>query len=450
MTSLMFSVSGLRGIVGDSLTPDIVSRFSAAFGTYCRGGTVVIGRDARPSGPLMRDAVLAGLRSVGCSIVDFGVAATPTVQYGVQHHGAAGGVAITASHNPIQWNAMKFIGSAGVFLDGTEAMKLKRIYEQNHIKYAPWNELGTLAEDQEGAEHHVKHILAVVDSKAIAERGPAVVIDCCNSAASRILPMLLERLGCEVIKFNCELDGTFPRGPEPTAENLEGLCEKVKSSGADAGFATDPDGDRISIVTDEGLALGEEYSITLATEIVLARQHGPVVANVATTKAVEDVARKHGCEYFRAPVGEVNVVEKMREVKAVIGGEGNGGVINPAVQFARDGPAAMALFLEGLSTSGASMSDLAGRLPDYHMVKDKIPCEPSRTPALLEGVQRHFEKETIDLTDGIRVDRDSSWIYVRKSGTEPIVRVICEARTREEARRLANETGDLVRELLSR
>jgi phosphomannomutase len=446
----MISVSGVRGIVGDSLTPDVVSRFSAAFGTYCRGGTVVIGRDARPSGPMVRDAVLAGLRSAGCSIVDLGIAATPTVQFAVQHHGATGGVAITASHNPIQWNAMKFIGPAGVFLNGVEARRLGRIYEQDRIRYARWDGLGTLSEDPRGADHHVDHIMKVVDSGAIMERRPAVAIDCCNSAASRILPMLLERLGCEVIKVNCDLDGTFPRGPEPTAENLEGLCESVRSCGADAGFATDPDGDRISIVTDEGVALGEECSVTLATEIVLRCRQGPVVANVATTKAVEDVARRHGCKYFRAPVGEVNVVEKMKEVAAVIGGEGNGGVINPAVQYARDGPAAMALFLEGISTSDTSMSDLAGGLPEYHMVKVKIPCEPSRTPALLEGVRRHFEAERIDLTDGIRVDRDSSWIYVRKSGTEPIVRVICEARTREEALGLAGETEDLVRHLLCR
>ncbi len=446
--SLMISVSGVRGVVGESLTPDVVAKFSAAFGTHCGGGTIVIGRDARRSGAMMRDAVAAGLRAAGCDVIDLGIVATPTIQYCVRHHGAAGGVAITASHNPIQWNAMKFIGETGVFLNAGQAKSLIRTYDDGKIDYVQWDRTGDIAEDPGGAEHHAEHILRNVEVDAIARASPKVAIDCCASSASMILQALLKRLGCQAVPINCEVTGTFPRGPEPTAKNLADLCEAVRASGADVGFATDPDGDRISVVDERGMPLGEEYSVTIAADIILQRRPGPVVTNVATTKAVQDLAAKYGCPFHWSAVGEVNVVEKMQALGAVIGGEGNGGVINPSIQYARDGPAAMALILEGMCSSGMRMSQLAEKLPRYHMVKSKFACEPSKSAALLEGVRRHFEGEQIDLTDGIRVIRDSSWVYVRRSGTEPIVRVICEAKREEEARRLSIETGELVKGIL--
>ncbi len=446
----MISVSGVRGVVGDTLTPDVVSKFSGAFGTYCSGGRVVIGRDARRSGSMMRDAVAAGLRATGCRVIDLGLAATPTIQYGVTHHKADGGIAITASHNPIEWNAMKFIADTGVFLNAEQGRRLMRIYEGGRIEYVPWDGTGEVTLDPEGAQHHAEHILSNIESDAILERSPKVAIDCCSSVSSEILQLLLERLGCQIVALNCDPTGTFPRGPEPTAENLGSLSEKVIEAEADVGFATDPDGDRISIVDERGVPLGEEYSVTLATEIVLQKRKGPVVVNVATTKAVEDIAKEHGCPFERSPVGEVNVVEKMKETGAVIGGEGNGGVINPAIQYARDGPAATALILEGLCRYGGTLSKLSGRLPKYQMIKRKFPCEASQINALLEGVRRHFEGERLDLTDGIRLMRDSSWIYVRKSGTEPLVRVICEAKTEKEVRSLSESTADLVNGILCR
>lgn len=446
----MMSISGVRGVVGDTLTPDVVSRFSAAFGTYCEGGSVVIGRDARRSGPMVRDAVTAGLTASGCRVVDLGIATTPTIQFSVKRHNAKGGVAITASHNPIDWNAMKFIESSGVFLNGEQGRKLIHIYRSKSIRYVSWEGLGEVVAHPNSAKEHVEHILRTIDVEAVSKRAPVVAVDCCNSAPSEIMRILLNRLGCEAIPVNCEMTGTFPRGPEPTASTLRDLCRKVIENGADIGFATDPDGDRISIVTEKGVPLGEECSVTLATEFVLEHKLGPVVTNVATTRAVEDIATKWGCPLVRSAVGEVNVVEKMIELGAVIGGEGNGGVINPAVQYARDGPAAAALILGGLCRSGEKTSILSEKLPKYYMIKKKIPCDPSRSKVLLEEVKEHFKGERIDLTDGIRVVRDSSWIYVRKSGTEPIVRVICEAKTKKEALSLSRDTTKLIQGSLCR
>jgi len=450
LNSLMISISGVRGVIGEGLTPDVVSKFSAAFGTFCSAGTVVIGRDARRSGLMVRDSVTAGLRASGCKVIDLGIVTTPTIQFSVKRHGADGGVAITASHNPIQWNAMKFIDRSGVFLNARQGERLIDIYERERISYVPWDRIGEVVKDPRGAERHADHIIGAIDAERIRERGFAVAIDACDSASSEILQMLLRRLGCEAVTVNCGLTGTFPRGPEPTAANLQDLSEKVAESGADIGFATDPDGDRLSIVDDRGRPLGEEYSVTLATEFVLRKTPGPVVTNVATTKAVQDIAERYNCPFSWSPVGEVNVVEKMKEVGAVIGGEGNGGIINPAIQYARDAPAGMALILEGLSQRGGRLSDLYETLPKYFMVKKKIPFDPSSWGALLEVLKENFRDERIDLTDGIRVIRDSSWIYVRKSGTEPIVRVICEAKTQGEAASLGEETTEFVQEALEK
>lgn len=450
MTSLMMGVSGVRGVVGDTLTPDLVSRFSAAFGTYCGGGIVVIGRDARRSGPTMREAVAAGLTASGCRVIDLGIVTTPTIQFSVKRHNAQGGVAITASHNPINWNAMKFIGPSGVFLNSMQGRKLIRIYKSRNIRYATWDRLGEVVTHPNAASEHVEHILRVIDVEAISRKAPVVAVDCCNGAPSEVMQVLLKRLGCRAIPVNCEVTGTFPRGPEPTASSLRDLSRNVIEAGADIGFATDPDGDRISMVTEKGVPLGEEYSVTLATEFVLEHKPGPVVTNVATTRAVEDVATRWGCPLVRSAVGEANVVEKMIQVGAVIGGEGNGGVINPAIQYARDGPAATALILEGLCHSGRKLSILMKRLPKYCMIKNKVPCDPSRVKMLLNEVKEYFKGERVDLTDGIRVLRDSSWIYVRKSGTEPIVRVICEAKTKKEALRLSRKTTEFIQGSLCR
>jgi len=450
VTLLMMGVSGVRGVVGDTLTPDLVSRFAAAFGTYCRGGSVVIGRDARRSGPMMREAVAAGLTASGCRVIDLGIVTTPTIQLSVKGHKAKGGVAITASHNPIDWNAMKFIGPSGVFLNTKQGRRLIHIYRSKGIRYVSWDKLGEVVTHPNAAEEHVEHILRAIDVEAVSRKAPVVAVDCCNGAPSEVMQVLLKRLGCKAIPVNCEMTGTFPRGPEPTASSLRDLCRRMIEGGADIGFATDPDGDRISIVTEKGVPLGEEYSLVLATEFVLEHKLGPVVTNVATTRAVEDIATRRGCPLVRSAVGEANVVEKMIQVGAVIGGEGNGGVINPAIQYARDGPAATALILEGLCHFGGKLSILAKRLPKYYMIKKKIPCDPSRSKVLLEEVKNYFDGERIDLTDGIRVIRDSSWIYVRKSGTEPIVRVICEAKTKKEAVSLSRETTKLIQGSLCR
>ncbi len=449
LDTLMIGVSGIRGVVGSTLTPDIVAKFSAAFGTYCGGGTIVIGRDARRSGPMIRDAVAAGLRSSGCKVIDLGVVSTPTIQFSVTALSASGGVAITASHNPIEWNALKFIDRTGIFLDAKQGEKLLSIYNNNEIRYAPWDSIGELVEDAEANERHANRILRVIDTSKVADDPPMVVIDCCNSAPSGILLAVLEKIGCEVSMVNCDMSGAFPRGPEPLSENLTALSQKVREVGADIGFATDPDGDRVSVVTDRGQPVGEEYSLVIASNFVLEKQKGPVVTNVATTNAVEEVARRWGCDFYRAPVGEVNVVKKMIEVGAVIGGEGNGGVINPKVQYARDAAAAMALILEGVSRSGKKISTIVRGLPTYHMVKKKIPCPPERARIVLKEVASRYEGESIDLSDGVRITLDSDWIYFRKSATEPVIRVICESRKQERAEQLADEAVKLVKSILA-
>ncbi len=444
----MISISGVRGIVGETLTPDVVTRFSAAFGTFCKGEKVVVGRDARASGSMLKDCVTAGLRSAGCDVIDSGTVTTPTIQYLVKERNAQGGVAITASHNPIEWNAMKFIHKTGIFLDQEQARKLIGIYEKNNIKYVPWHKIGKNYGESEGARKHAEHVLKSIDTDSITASQPTVAIDCCNSSSSEILQILLDRIGCTTIAVNCERDGTFHRGPEPTPENLEALSRVVRENDADVGFATDPDGDRLSIIDEKGNPAGEEYSLTLATQLVLQERQGPVVTNVATTKAVEDVASSHGCEFARAPVGEVNVVKKMMELGAVIGGEGNGGVINPSIQYARDAPAGMSLVLQGMCDFEGPISQLLSTLPEYHMIKEKIQFDPTNWEMLLNGLREHFRGQDIDLTDGIRVTRKDSSIYVRKSGTEPLVRVICEAKDEMEASRLTDQTTQLVNDIL--
>ncbi|MCS6861513.1 MAG: phosphoglucosamine mutase [Abditibacteriales bacterium] len=447
-TPLMISVSGVRGIVGGALTPEIACRFAQAYGCYLsqtlqrsnvptfRHPKVLLARDTRRSGVMLRHAVLAGLLGTGCHVIDLGICATPTLQLSVPFHRADGAICITASHNPIQWNALKFFRPNGMYLSAELGQQLLEVYHRGKFGCCGWDGLGSLDADGEATRRHVERILSSVDADAIRSKHFRVVIDCCNGAGAVITPYLLRRLGCEVIELNCDIHSNFPHDPEPIAANLAELCAAVRRHGADVGFAHDADVDRVSIVTEQGEALGEEYSLIFAVHFVLSRRKGAVVTNLSTSMAIDDVARQHGCTVYRTPVGEVNVAEKMRDIGAVIGGEGNGGIINPDIHLTRDGPAGLALILNLLAESNQKVSKLAAGLPRYVIVKKQFRFPREKAPELLNALRRAIPADSVDERDGLKFLWSDRWVHVRPSGTEPIVRVIAEAKDMATAEQL--------------
>ena len=438
---LMVSVSGVRGRVGEALTPEIVARFAAGFGAWSLARSssreIVVGRDSRVSGPMFLHAVTAALHSVGARLIDVGMAPTPTVQLEVERRHAAGGLAITASHNPVEWNALKFIGPSGLFLDAREGASMRSFVDRGFPR-AAWDQLGSTETDPHAVARHIERILELpfLDVPAIRTRRIAVALDTCHGAGAVILPVLLERLGCEVVAINLTPDGRFHRPPEPVADNLKELEELVRSSGADVGLATDPDVDRLALVDENGRAIGEDYTLALACRVVLRRQRGPVVINLSTSRVVEDVAAEFGSSVLRAPVGEVNVAVRMRDEGAVVGGEGNGGVILPALHLGRDAPLAAALTLQLLIDAGASLSAIVAQYPQYSIVKDKLDRPAGALETVYEALRADFPDAVVDTQDGLRLTWPDRWVHLRPSGTEPIVRVIAEAPTDAEARDL--------------
>ncbi len=438
---LMVSVSGVRGRVGEALTPEVVTHFAAAFGAFSlarsRSRVVILGRDSRVSGPMFHSAVVAALQSVGAQIVDIGMAPTPTVQLAVEHHHAAGGLAITASHNPVEWNALKFIGPTGLFLDAAEGAEM-RGYLDRAIPRASWDALGQLTPDRDAIDRHIASVLALpfVDVAGIRARKFVVALDTCHGAGSVIMPRLMEELGCVVHSINLEPHGRFHRPPEPVAENLGELGALVRRTGAAVGFATDPDVDRLALVSETGEAIGEDWTLALATRVVLGHRKGPVVTNLSTSRILDDVAGRFGVRVERAPVGEVNVATKMRDVGAVIGGEGNGGVILPELHLGRDAPVAVALTLQLLHESGGTLSAIVNEYPQYRIVKDKLDRPDASLDVVYDALRQGFPDASVDTQDGLRLSWDDRWVHVRPSGTEPIVRVIAEGPTEGDAREL--------------
>lgn len=439
----MVSVSGVRGRVGEGLTPELIAHFAAAFGAYARrrgpGKTVVIGRDSRVSGAMFARAATSALQSVGCDVVDVGVVPTPSVQLAVEDLGAAGGLAVTASHNPIEWNALKFIGPSGMFLDATEGAEM-RSFLDGGIPRAGWRGLGGWSEDGGAIDRHLQRILAIpfLDVDAVRRRRFRVALDCVHGAGGPIFMRLLDALGCRVEAIGLEADGLFPREPEPTAENLGELEALVRRSGADVGFATDPDVDRLSLVAETGEAIGEDYTLALASQLVLRHRPGAVVTNLSTSRLLDDVAAEAGTRLVRAPVGEINVARRMQAERATVGGEGNGGVILPDVHLTRDAPVAAALILQLLAESDAPLSVLAGRIGAYHIVKEKVPRPAASLEDAYEALEASLAAPEVDRQDGLRLSwpADRRWAHLRPSGTEPIVRIITEAPTEAEAREL--------------
>ncbi len=404
----------------------------------------MIGRDPRTSGEMVKHAVVAGVLSTGSRVVDIGVCPVPTVQLQVRHRRAQGGIAITASHNPAEWNALKFIGSTGLFLDAGQARELLDIYHQGEYTRVGGAELRTVEEVEGATDLHVKAILDALGPLPKTARKLRVVLDSCNGAGSLVGPKLIEALGAEVIPINVTPDGSFPRPAEPLPENLGDLRAAVKQHRADIGFAQDMDADRLAIVSDQGEAIGEDYTLVLAMLFVLGREKGAVVANLSTTSAVADIAKRFNCPVFLTKIGEVNVTDAMRQQSAVIGGEGNGGVIYPRINFARDSLVAIALVLHLLAESEKSVTELLETIPRYSIVKEKMACPSDRIATVLRTVRQEFAKYPMDTRDGVKVNQADGWFLVRGSNTEPIIRVVAEAQDEVSARRKVTEVIDRI------
>src|SRR5574341_235068 len=439
-TNLIFSISGLREIVGEGLTPELVVRYASAYG-YLSKGKIVVGRDTRNTGEMIKNLVISSLVSVGCEVVDIGICPTPTVELAVLDLTAQGGIAITASHNPIEWNALKFVNSEGMFITEQQKNKIDKLTKNQNIEFASWDKIGKVSKDSFQIEKHINKILNLnlVNAEKIREKRFKVVIDCVNGAGSFASPVLLEKLGCEVIKINCQNTGTFPHPPEPVPSTLSQLCDTVQQYQADIGFANDPDADRLAIVSEKGEAIGEEYTLALATKYVLSKKKGPVVVNLSTTKMIDDVAKMYNSPVHRTKVGEANVGLKLKQIKGVIGGEGNGGVILPQLHYGRDALIGIALILSYLAESSLTVSQVIKQIPQYHIVKKTFPINQN-FDKLLQKFKAKHRRNSINAQDGLRIEFPESWLHIRKSNTEPIARVISEAKDKKVAEELVSST----------
>ena len=449
---LMVSVSGVRGRVGDPLTPELVCGIAAAFAGFLRAegsdGPVLVGRDSRTSGPMLARAVLSGIQSVGVSAVDLGVVPTPTLLLAVEDAGAAGGIGVTASHNPAEWNALKLVSGEGIFLDADRSARFQAYLAETDPPRAGWDRLGTVSTDPGAWSRHLERLLALphLDLERLRARRLRVAIDCVHGAGGPPMTELLEALGCDFEGIGMEPDGLFPREPEPVAANLGDLSRLVRETGAEIGLAVDPDADRLALVDETGTPLGEDLTLGLAAAAVLGRTKGPVVVNLSTSQVVEDVAEAFGVPLRRAPVGEVNVARRMQAERAVVGGEGNGGVILPALHYTRDAPLAAALLLQHLVEQGGTLSEAAARWPRYTIVKTKIGLRREVLPEAYRVLREGMDGADGDEQDGLRLawPRRREWVHVRPSGTEPVVRVIAEAPDDEAAQALVGRATALI------
>jgi len=456
--SLMVSISGIRGIIGESLTPEVAVRYARAFAEYSRraGATppvIVVGRDGRISGDMLCSLITGTLRAAGAAVIDLGICPTPTVQLAVEHEHAAGGISVTASHNPIQWNGMKFVAPTGMFLDAEENREFWSL-AGGGTGYAHWNDLGSLRTDEGWIQRHIDLVLSLpyLDTDVVRRRRFRVVVDAVNAAGGRIVPPLLRALGCTVVEMHCDVSGVFSHTPEPIPENLTDLASRVRSEGADMGIAVDPDVDRLVLITERGEPYGEEYTIASAVKFVLDREarsragaRHTVVVNLSTTRAVDDIARARGATVIRTPVGEINVARRMKAEGAVVGGEGSGGVILPELHLGRDAMVGIGLLLQQFAEYDGSVSAFKASLPAYSIAKGKVSVGVRAPDEILDAVRTaHAAEGRITTDDGTKIDYPDSWVHLRKSNTEPIIRVIAEAPTPGRAQTLV---GDFTREI---
>lgn len=446
--SLKISISGVRGVVGDSLTPQLAARFAQALGTYLGRGKVIVGQDTRPSGIMVKNAIIAGLLSVGCQPADCGIAPIPSIQNLIPETNAVGGIVVTASHNPPQWNGLKFINAKGLFLNFSQFEELLDIYHHRDFSFVSFDKYKSPILEENPTEVHLRKLLDYLDVESIRKKKFRVVADCSNGAGAILTPKFLEALGCEMILLNTTPDGSFAHLPEPVPENLRVLCRMVRKNRADVGFAQDADADRLAIISEKGEALGEELTLALAVKYLLSKKTGPVVTNLSTTAALDDIARQRGVPLFRTKIGEIHVVEELLARAAVIGGEGNGGVILPDIHPCRDSFTAMGLTLEFMASSGKTISQLRREIPPYHLIKDKVEGTPERAQRIIIELKKKYAgKGHISTLDGLKIQFKNSWFHVRPSNTEPIIRILAEARKREEAKKLIHKLKREMREL---
>src|SRR5262245_49892732 len=443
-SELIVSVSGIRGIVGQSLTGAEALAFAAALGTHTKGGPIVLSRDGRPSGRMLRHAVLAGLLGAGCKVHDLDVAPTPTCGLAVRQLGAAGAVQITASHNPAEWNGLKLFAGDGAVLSPAEGQQVKAIYESGKFRQGEWGNIGTVTDCRHAEDWHRDRVQQLIDAGRIRRCRFRVLLDANGGAGGRLGRELLDALQCRPIVLAGNRDGVFEHPLEPLAENLQSVLPQVVTAGADVGFVLDPDADRLAVIDEGGRYIGEELTLALAVAFRLRQERGPVVINMSTSRVVEDIARNCDAPRYRSAVGEANVVALMREVGALIGGEGNGGVIDPRVGWVRDPFIGMGLILNLMADTGKKLSDLVAELPAYHIVKDKYEVPRDRLPKLEQNLVARYTDAKVNRVDGLRLDWEDRWLHVRPSNTEPIVRVIAEAPRQADAEQLCREVGGLL------
>lgn len=441
MPTLMVSVSGIRGIVGDGLDPQTIVMYASVYADFCGKGKIVIGSDGRISGEMVSKLVIGTLLAKGNDVVDLGICPTPTVLFNVKNLKAVGGIQISASHNPNEWNALKLLNRNGEFMTPEENRQMLSNIDSANSNYTSWNKLGKLTSYSKGLDDHIEAVLKIpfINVPKIRKRKFKVLLDCVNGAGAYSMPRLLEKLGCQVIEINCSKSGIFPRLPEPIPENLRATMRAVKKHKADIGIVVDPDVDRLVLITDKGEPFSEENTITQATRFWLSKKKGNVVVNLSTTRAVDDVAREFGCKVYRSPVGEANVVKKMKEVKAVIGGEGSGGVILPKAVFGRDSLTGTVIMLQHLLEFGGTMSEMKKALPQYFIAKKKILIGNKNPDEVIKNLITKYSDQQINTEDGLRIDFPDHWAHFRKSNTEPIIRCIVEAKNKKDAETLADK-----------
>ena len=436
----MISVSGIRGVFGTDLTPENLTQFTAAFGQWTGGGKIIVGRDTRVTGQICEDIVCATLQSVGCDVVKAGVTPTPTVAMGVLKHEADGAIIISASHNPEEWNALKLLNGKSEFLDAKQGNKVIEISKEQSYSYKNFDTIGSVTQDTELLDYHIQKILELpyIDSDLIASKNFSVAIDPVNGTGAVSLPKLLNALGVETIEaINNEPTGLFAHVAEPLPEHLGDICNLVREKDCDLGIVTDPDADRLALVTDQGNLFGEEYTQAAAFDFLLDKKAGACATNLSSSRVAEDIAKKYDQKCYRSKVGEINVVKKMQEVDAVIGGEGNGGVINPDLHYGRDALVGTAMILQLLAERETTADDYRNTLPDYYMRKDKMQLADVDGDALLVKARNLYQEYNPDTTDGVKIDFKEGWVHLRKSNTEPIIRIYSEGTSPKKAKELA-------------
>jgi len=447
MKPLKIGITGVRGIVGETFTPELAVDFAESFGTYLDRGRILVCRDTRPSGPMIRSAVLAGLLAAGCEVVDLGICPTPSMQLAIKSMKADGGIAITAGHNPWQWNALKFVRSDGLYLNATQGEELLDIFHQGEFAKAGWDTIKQVVHTADAIEEHVKVLTERFDVGTIRSKKLTVAVDCCNGACSFLSPKWLTSLGCEVLAVNDNPTAPFPHSPEPKPETMAQLCAVVKAGRAAIGFAHDADGERLGIVSDLGEPLSEEMTLAIAADIRLRRKTGAVVTNVSTSSAIDIVAARHGGSVVRVPVGQAYISEGLIEHNGVLGGEGSGGITVPEVHLTHDSAAAIGLILEYLAQTGERISDLVGQLPRLTTLKHNVTVAPHRLYSVLQEFRAVMEAEDIEIdsTDGIKVTLPDGWVHVRASNTESMIRIIVEAKENAAARELLDWARDRIK-----